>query len=415
MSEMWTIFASQDPIGATVNLVIAAVFLTGLFDVIVARLQLGRDRATIRSARVALADADLIASAPDKVLSELKIPPTSLLGKRVSRVIQLRDAGVGYRGVLQQLTLERIGNYGSHARFIASILTMLGLVGTVVGMSMAMLKISGAFTTATSVQALDELTHALGGTLEGMKTAFACTLAGLSGAVILASFNHILRRRQSAVVRELEEFVTCELLPALERVDPDADGASKAFATVLSDAAEKLTRLSDSVLSASERYNSSGAQMERTAVTLREAVAHLAGQTVAVAEQQAALDQRLAAIEESIKANRALQESIVTHNTELTRFIDNSTQHLQIALKQLLTDVNTHYRDGIVGHVEESQKKLTGVISDNTTRLTAVISDNTTRFSELLGQHSIRLQSFSDIVLDMYANGSKSRVKEGQA
>lgn len=404
MSEMWTIFANQDQIGATINLVIAAVFLAGLYDVIVARFRLGGDRTTIRRARVALTEADLIASSPDKALSALKIPPASLLGRRVSRVIQLRDAGVGYRGVLQQLTLERIGNYGSHARFIATILTMLGLVGTVVGMSMAMLKISGAFTTASSVQALDELTNALGGTLEGMKTAFACTLAGLSGAVILASFNHTLRRRQSVVVRELEEFVTCELLPALERVDPDADGASKAFATVLSDAAEKLTRLSDSVLSASERYSTSGEQMERTAGTLREAVTHLAGQTGAVAEQQAALDHRLAAIEESIKANRAIQESIVAHNTQLTQFIDKSTQHLQTALKQLLTDVNTHYRDGVVGHVEESQKKLT-----------AVMSDNTTRFSELLGQHSIKLQSFSDILFDMYANGSKSRAKEGES
>ncbi len=292
-----------------------------------------------------------------------------------------------------------------------------------------MVKMSGAFRNVNSIQQLNELTQALTGTLEGMKTAFACTLAGLIAAVVLSILTHGVRRGQSGLIRQLEEYVTCELMPALEGVDPESDGAARAFAQILNGATEKLGALGDSLVAAAGRYENSTLQLSQTAVSLngvigelasatKELTAHhatLAGHQADQARHQETFDTRLKTLEDVSRASQVVQDSIARHDAQLAGFmqghqeqlrgfIDQNTKHLEQALKQLLGNVDHHYRSDVRQHVEESQK-----------RLEQVITDNKAAFSEVLATHSARLAEFSQMVWDSYGNGGNGQPKEGRA
>jgi biopolymer transport protein ExbB/TolQ len=396
MNEIVSVFTTQETSGLLVTWLIFAIFGIGVLDVVRSWFRLRRERTYVATARAHL--ASIVAGMQgESLLSALTVPPETLLGKRIARVVQLRAAGLGYRDVLQKLTLEHIESYGATARFIGTILTMLGLVGTVVGMSFAMLRMSGVFQHVNDVQALAKLTEALSGTLHGMQTAFACTLAGLVCAVFMSYLNYALRRLQSDVVRQLEEFITCELLTAFERVDPDADNAAKAFALVLTDATDKLSALCTTLADVSTRYADTGTAMMTSATTLGTAVQQLAAATTQ-------LDTRVGALEDSARSNRALQDSIVTYNEQFKGFVEKNTSQLEEGLKRLLHDVNQHYRDGVKNHVDATQA-----------RLAQLITDNNARFSDLMGQHSTKLQSFSDMMLEVYVNGRKLPAKDSQS
>jgi biopolymer transport protein ExbB/TolQ len=396
MNEIVNVFTSQEPSGLVVTWLIVAIFGIGVLDVLRSFIRLRRERKYVKTARAHL-DSIVAGMQGEPLLSALAVPPETLLGKRIARVVQLRVAGLGYRDVLQKLTVEHVERYGATARFIGTILTMLGLVGTVVGMSFAMLRMSGVFEHVNDVKALARLTEALSGTLQGMQTAFACTLAGLASAVVMSYLNYALRRLQSDVVRQIEEFVTCELLTAFERVDPDADNAAKAFAQVLTAATDNLSALCTTLAEVSTRYADTGTEMMKSATTLGTAVQQLS----AAASQ---LDTRVTALEGSAKANRALQDSIVTYNEQFKGFVEKNTSQLEEGLKRLLHEVNQHYRDGVKNHVDGTQA-----------RLAQIITDNNARFSDLMGQHSTKLQSFSDMMLEVYVNGRKVPVKESES
>ena len=431
MGSVLGIFSGQEPAGMAVTLLIVGLLAAGLVNVRRSFRRLREERDGIKNARRALQrpDTELPQGNAADVRRFLGVGESSLLGERVARVLKLRAAGLGHREVLQELTLEQIEGFGSHARFIATVLTLLGLVGTVVGMSMAMERISAAFANGQTPQQFPELIRSLNDTLGGMKTAFACTLAGLTGSVILSALNHALRRRQSALIREIEELIVCELLPRLEMVDPEADAASRKFATVLTASAERIEGLAASLAGAAEKYETGGGRIERSAEAFTtalnafaESVTTLTGNqqefTRTVSETRGSIEglksvmqeelrrlndfqersnkllgERLGALEASQKSNRDLQESIVAYNDHFKEFIASSSSQLQSACQKLLVEVSQHYKEGIRDHVDQSHKE----------------------FSALLNEHTAKLQSFSNIMLEMHVNGRASHAARGKS
>lgn len=427
MSALWTVFSSQEPVGLFVTGLILILFAVGAAEVFWCWFRLSGDWDSLRKARENLPRAGELVAAGDP-LQALECPAESLLGERIARVLRLRAAGLGHRELLERLTIERVDGYGSHARFIATVLTMLGLLGTVAGMSLAMLRITGAFHGVNDVKKLGELTAALGGTLEGMKTAFACTLAGLTAAVALSFLSHLLRRRQSSFLGKMEEFVTCELLPVLERTDPESNHAAKAFATVLGESSARIGSLSQSMNSAAERYEQGSRNLERMVEALNSAMTSFASSvttltgnqtdfTGTMAETRAAvqslssvvqqqlgqiqafqegsqklLAERLAALESGQRANVEMQRSIQAYHDKFQGFVTEAMKQLTDACQRMLQDVNQNYRDGVAGHVDRSHQE----------------------FKELLQEHAAKLQSFANMMLEIHINGRSNQAVGGR-
>jgi hypothetical protein len=452
LSEMMNLtIGLEEPIGRTVNMTIFVLFLVGMLDVFYSVVRISLEKHFVRRARASLRtpDAPCPAGPVEELLKFLRVSPGSVLGKRVTRIIRLRSAGLGQRDVLKQLTREGIDRYGALARYIGMILTLLGLLGTVIGLSFAVVEAQEVIVVTNDLAALGKLAKALGGTLQGMKTAFATTLAGLLTSLVLSFGNHAVRRTQLSFAMTLEDFLTCDLLPELERIDPEANESAKAFANVLSLAAKDLNGLRESISGAAEVYLNAGKSLSGSVETLHNAVQSFNGGisqvvgnqqlfTQTMSQTREALEKMVETISKQFEAlhgyidssNKVLGERLsmmeeITKSTRITRENLDSVVHafqqaiegyhgqfkeetarifaeFKTALQNLLVETNQHYREGVVGHISSSHKVFEETVSRQTAHLQQVLDQTRSGFTEALGQHGIALRAFSDMVVDVH-------------
>jgi len=455
--QLWSMaFSEQDPVGRAINFLILALFLLGCADVLRSLVRLAGERQLIAAARERLkkSAADCPAE-PDegKVLRFVGATADSLLGRRVRHVVRLRRAGLDHRDVLHQLSAEHVEGYGALARYIGMTLTLLGLLGTVFGMSLALFKIQGALVNVSDVAALNQLTLALGGTLRGMKTAFGCTMMGLLTAIVISFFNHVLRRQQAAVLNRLEDFVVYDLLPVLEEVAPGADEAARVFANVVMQAAAELGKVRGDIVTAASGYAQSSGAMREAAAALQSSVGAFgqsAGQvagnqqgfTEALGETRRAVvkmtetlgkqfedvraftasatktfDARLASLEESAEAGRAMQRGV----QELAEQFQTALQSYHAlfkgvtgemfaehtrALKAMLDEVRGHLEKGALAPLSEARKDFEAALVKHMAKLEQMVGDHQQGLSELTAEQSAMLRTFSDMVVDLNMNMS---------
>lgn len=455
IKELWQlIFTNQDPVGYAVNMFIAVLFLIGVIDILSALKRLASERLLIERARKKLNESPHCpAHSEEAVLGFFGAPKRTQLGSRIARVMRLRQAGLGQRETLQRLTAERIDGYGALARYIGVTLTLLGLLGTVFGLSFALLKIQGALEGLHDIEGLRLLTEALGGTLRGMKTAFGCTLAGLIGAIAISFLNHTVRRAQSRVTASLEEFVICELLPALEKVDPNADESAKAFANTLSSASTELNQVRETILAAAAEYRQGSQEMARVVEGLQAIMQSFSSSTSTLTGNQQAFTQtmsetraaigslteavtgqfedlrtftascnqvmgeRLNVMEQSTKSNLSLQENlhalaqnfqpaVLEYHNHFKEFLNGTLAEFKATLTSLLHEVNQHYKDGVSGHVSGSLKAYQETLGMHKKDLEELVEHNHKALSEMFAGQNEALRAFSDMVLDVNMNFS---------
>ena len=318
------IFLIEDPVGYAINLTIVSLFLLGLCNVVLSLVRLGRERLVIGRARAALRNPDAqCPTQPGEAVAFLRVSRRSLVGRRIARIVRLRAAGLGQRDVLQQLTMERLDGYGALARYIGTILTLFGLLGTVFGLSLAIFKAQEALGAGYDLYALKSLTQALGGTLGGMKTAFAATLVGLVTALPLSFCNHLVRRTQSRVLTQLEDFVVCDFLPALERVEPGANEAARTFANTLTTAASDLNQVREAVTAAATEYKAGSDVLASVIDTLHSAVQSFSNNTTQLVGNQETFTQTIRDTRDAVRRMvDAMTQQVADQSTALRAFSD---------------------------------------------------------------------------------------------
>lgn len=349
------LFTTESPAGVVVNAVILLLLFIGLLDVVVALRRLRRERAILRQAREKLSAAaqkGALGGGAD-VVALLGISRKSLVGRRVDRVLQLRSAGLRHPTMLRELGGDRLAGSGALARYIGAILTLLGLLGTVLGLSFALFNIQEAMGKVGNLSAFPELLRALGQTLLGMRTAFACTMAGLVAALLLSAFNHVVSRVQARVSADLEELVMFELLTALERAEPGADEAARVFAQRLVDAGQKLDGLREQVTVAASNYEAASQRIAAAAGALGAHVELFGRSVTEIAAGQRAVAEAGRDMAEALRASqKAYEESLGRHLQELRVVVAQNqetvsglaTAHTSAlaTFSDLVSDVRTH-------------------------------------------------------------------------
>jgi D-ribose pyranose/furanose isomerase RbsD len=353
------------------------------------------------------------------LLQDLDLPADTLLGHRVTRAVQLRLAGLGSRDVLQQLTSEKLGSDGSMARQIGTSLTLLGLLGTVFGLSLALLNIGGASANITGVEDLGRLSTALAGTMDGMKTAFGCTLMGLLTALILSYLNYGLRRDQSMVLREIEEFTACDLLPAVEQVDPDSDNATRAFANVLSKITGDLLNVSSDLLNSAMQFRSSSTEVRGTLDTLVGSVDKFSSTIDRVAGNQQEFTTTMTATKETVERTGEVvqqssqlliqrmeqlrqeaemaaksQQSIISHHEEFKKLAES--------LKKSQTEAS-HL--AMTTHAKESKDLVETTLKAHLAELKKLVEGHHASLGGILNNHQGLMTTVADMLTDAQLNG----------
>lgn len=186
------------------------------------RGRLRRAQSTTESAAAPEGTEDIPTVAATIDLNRLAegIPRNSLVGDRLGTILRMKQAQVKVSiAALQQSSIlkESASWTLSLPAYIASIVMMLGLLGTFIGLSLMVADIQNAMPDPSAPAASTEWAASvsgLGRILAGKKTAFSATLAGLAVSIVVSMCNFGLARAQSKLYDELERFTTEELLPA---------------------------------------------------------------------------------------------------------------------------------------------------------------------------------------------------------
>ncbi|HEY6249199.1 MAG TPA: MotA/TolQ/ExbB proton channel family protein [Candidatus Angelobacter sp.] len=144
----------------------------------------------------------------------------TLIADRLELIKRMRESQVKVSlSALQQMTLAREASarWLSLPSYAASLAMMLGLLGTVVGLAIMVQQIDLGLPSDLSQVTMNSWVASIAhirGVLDGMRTAFSATMAGIASAIILSWLNHRLAHAQSAFLDRLDRFTAEDLLPA---------------------------------------------------------------------------------------------------------------------------------------------------------------------------------------------------------
>jgi hypothetical protein len=122
---------------------------------------------------------------------------------------------------------------------------VLGLIGTVVGISIAVGGFAGFL--STSVDDVSKIKAGLVGVTGGLSFAFLITLEGLLSSLILMLFTSNIQTREERLYAAIERDVAEKFLPELQRIAPERDlggvvAGPDAWAVALADASKRVMR-----------------------------------------------------------------------------------------------------------------------------------------------------------------------------
>lgn len=273
LRQLWALaFEIDHPIGRTVNWVIVVLFGLGVLDVLRAALLATRDWLALNRACEAVSKVGQPESA-EQWLQALGLPPQgrSLVAERVRSLFKLRtNRGIDITA-LAQASGDQAGAPAAFARFIAGSLVVVGLVGTVFGLSLAVRDLAPLVSSIDSAKAVTVFAGYMFKTLGAMQTAFSCTLTGLICALSLSLLVFAVQLAQLALHRRLESFSNLELVPAI--VPRSSDHATEEFVDHLDKAGETIQDSLDLVERVSTSLETNATQLGNAAGALREAAA----------------------------------------------------------------------------------------------------------------------------------------------
>ena len=195
---------------------------------------------------------------------------------------------------------------------------VLGLIGTVVGISIAV----GGFASflSTNVDDISKIKAGLVGVTGGLSFAFLITLEGLLSSLVLMLFTSSIQTREERLYAGIERDVTERFLPELQRISPERDLGGAAPGTdvwgeAMSEAARKVIRAVENagkriLAKWDEKHDvyvsdltETGVTVNRSAENVVTALSGLERVTTQVLESQAVLQAAMAQMSDSGLAN----------------------------------------------------------------------------------------------------------------
>lgn len=162
----------------------------------------------------------------DLLLDELReagIADSSEIYRRIDQLIEVKNnQGVIDQDALAEILAGRESIKASLARHILGTVIILGLIGTLWGLSTAIIEVRPLITDIEQLDDLEQMAQVIRQTLAGMSTAFATTLAGLFASLGLGIFSWLFSRQQTVFLTEFEEFVETTVMCHFTQTDLDA-------------------------------------------------------------------------------------------------------------------------------------------------------------------------------------------------
>jgi hypothetical protein len=179
----------------------------------------------------------------------LLVPLAAMLSERRARKAL---TSTSTRSILESVG-TRIEEQRDLTRYLINLLIFLGLLGTFYGLSTVVPAVVNTIRTLapqegqSAVEVFDKLMTGLEGQLGGMGTAFASSLIGLSGSLVVGLLELFASHAQNRFYRELEEWLSSITKLGITGVDPEEALTAANVLTVIGETGAQIDALREAV------------------------------------------------------------------------------------------------------------------------------------------------------------------------
>ena len=166
----------------------------------------------------------------------------SAIYNRIEQIYQIKQMGGDLNhDALSDILVGKQSIMAGFSKHIQGILIILGLVGTLCGLLIALTEVE-PFLRPEQITKVEQIARAIGNTLQGMKTAFSTTLAGLTATLILGATIFLFNQRQAIFLTDFEEFTANFLIPRFNPTGTNAIVQASTSLEVSSNALDRAVR-----------------------------------------------------------------------------------------------------------------------------------------------------------------------------
>lgn len=242
----------------------------------------------------------------------------------------------------------RIEEQRDLTRYLINLLIFLGLLGTFYGLSTVVPAVVNTIRTLapqegqSAVEVFDKLMSGLEGQLGGMGTAFASSLIGLSGSLVVGLLELFASHAQNRFYRELEEWLSSITKLGITGVDPEEALTAANVLTVIGETGAQIDALRASV----EQSVARSAATEARVVELMETLAAPRPDAVdrALFERLIASQERVAGIlanrdEEAGGLDAETRARLRSIDTQVLRILEDLSAGRQDMVTEIRQDI----------------------------------------------------------------------------
>ncbi len=213
------IFELEDPIGKTIVTLIKWVFWIGVINYIIHFVRLGYEYASLKFVQIKtkqgldVTSADYINKLYNSVIFRKGIS-ISTIGRRIRDLITIKqNEGKIDHDALGDIHAGAASRKAGLSNYILGVLIILGLVGTLYGLTTAVVEVQPLLEDIEELDQLPQISQALRETLKGMGTAFKTTLAGLVTSLGLGAVGWLFSLANSFFLTQFETAFSTDILP----------------------------------------------------------------------------------------------------------------------------------------------------------------------------------------------------------
>ena len=384
------IFNLEDPIGRTIVYWIRVFFWVGIINYGIHLGRLGYEYICLQFVQIKIKNGldvispDLLNNLGKSTITRTGIRLSSIY-RRIRDLVKIKQNG----GEIDHDTLGDI-HAGAASRkaglsnYILGILIILGLVGTLWGLTTAVIEVQPLLQDIDDLDQLPQISNALQETLKGMGTAFKTTLAGLVTSLGLGALGWLFGFLNSVFLTQFETVVATEIIPHFKQT-PESAIESSVNQLEVSVGEFKLAtednvrRMQASIQQLTEKsWDAYLEQQYVIANELREIPGELRESLGGISEYQVLIKSTVESFEKltknfmtEISKNQSTVDAVVNDFKELTTRSVSQISEYQAALLEGVEDVVSEFKEESAGlkttirEVQDSQARFIDELANN--------------------------------------------------
>ena len=344
------IFNLEDPIGRTIVYWIRIFFWVGVINYGIHLGRLVYEYVCLQFVQIKIKKGlDVISPGLLNRLTKSVVIRTgirlSAIYRRIRDLVNIKQNGGEIdHDVLGDIHAAVASRKAGLSNYILGILIILGLVGTLWGLTTAVIEVQPLLEDIDDLDQLPQISRALQETLKGMGTAFKTTLAGLVTSLGLGALGWFFSLSSSAFLTRFETLVATEIIPYFKQTPESAIESSMDQLQVSVDefklaTEDNVRRMQESIQQLTEKsWDAYLEQQYVIANELREIPGELRESLGGISEYQVLIKSTVESFEASTKS---LMTEIKNHQSTVTGF-NSTVESFEASTKSFMTEIKNH-------------------------------------------------------------------------